>query len=180
MSFTCRITSWFASRGLVLVVMMDRGGRTSRRRSRRWIRAPAVALIPLSHPALISSPKFGFSGSYCCLGCSPNTLICEKNPGHNSCACVSGDYPTLLSALPTKTPSLLNCFRCCVCNSYPSVLTRRKFYTSNVSLECSHVPRDSEAIIGLEDPTPSIILPPPDGNYRSPSDGTTIIYRLYR
>ena len=100
---------------------------------------------------------------------------------------------TLGSAYRLHLSPLFNRFGRYVCDIPLSVPTRSGCHTSNVSLECSHTPRDAEIILGsdwisacsavlrddgsgLEDPALSVISSLPAGHYWSPGKGMTTAY----
>jgi len=121
----------------------------------------------------------------------------------------TGSSPVSISVDPTAAQStialssvhrlkllpLFNRFGRYVCDIPLSIPTRGGFYTSKVSLECSHEPGDAEVILGpdwfsacspalcgngsdLEDPAPATVSSLPAGHYWTLSDGMArSIYR---
>jgi len=117
----------------------------------------------------------GFTGS------SPISISVEANASRSTI--------TLSSVYQLQLLPLFDRFGRYTCEIPLSVPTRNGFYTSKVSLECSHVPRDVEVILGsdwisdssaafcddgsgLEDPALSVASCLPAGHYWSPNDGT--------
>ena len=100
---------------------------------------------------------------------------------------------TLSSAYRPHLSPLFNSFGRYTCDIPLSDPTRSGCNTSNVSLECSHTPKDAEIILwsdwistcsavlrddgsGLEDPALFVISSLPAGHYWSPGKGTTTVY----
>ena len=115
----------------------------------------------------------GFTGS------SPVSISVEPTAARSAIA--------LSSAHRLKLLPLFNRFGHYVCDIPLSIPTRSGFYTSKISLECSHEPGTAEIILGLdwcsactpvlcnngtelEDPAPAITSCLPAGHYWSPSN----------
>lgn len=81
---------------------------------------------------------------------------------------------------------------CSVCEASLSVPTRSGFYTSKISLECSHKLESAEIVLGpdwmtacsvilhddgaeLEDPVATVLASLPAGNLWSPNDGMSVV-----
>ena len=137
--------------------------------------------ISLSHPSLSQDPTMllpGFSAS------TSVSVSVEPNTSLSTIA--------LSSAYRLQLSPLFNRFGRYVCDIPLSIPTRSGFFTSNISLECSHAQTDAEITLGsdrisacsvmpcddgsgLEDPAISVVSSLPAGHYWSPSSGTTII-----
>ena len=122
----------------------------------------------------------GFTGS------SPVSVSVEPDVSRSTLA--------LSSAYKLQLLPLFDRFGRYACDIPISIPTRGGFYTSKVSLECSHEPRDAEVILGLdwitacsavlcddgsglEDPALSIISSLPVGHYWTPNDGMIVTYQ---
>lgn len=104
---------------------------------------------------------------------------------------VSRSVIPLSSVYELQLLPLLDRFGHYFCEIPLSVPTRSGFFTSNLSLECSHPSSDANVTLGsdwlsvcsaafnddgteLEDPPQSVISSLPTGNYWTPNDGAMI------